>query len=91
MTQTDFIVGGFLGSMLLTGLLAAGQISDEANRRAVCANNLRQIGQAVMLYANENRGRFPNGKYDPDKADKVASYTGSKARHPFQAGRPRSQ
>jgi prepilin-type processing-associated H-X9-DG protein len=31
----------------------------ETAHRVKCGANLRQIGQAMMLYANENRGQFP--------------------------------
>jgi len=31
----------------------------ETAHRVRCASNLRQIGQAMLLYANENRGQFP--------------------------------
>ena len=31
----------------------------ESSQRVKCASNLRQIGQAMLLYANENAGRYP--------------------------------
>jgi prepilin-type processing-associated H-X9-DG protein len=36
----------------------------ETANRVQCASHLRQIGQAMMLYANENNGKFPDS---PDK------------------------
>ncbi len=44
-----------LAAMLLPGLSRAR----EAARRVSCANNLRQMGLALEMYANENGGRFP--------------------------------
>jgi prepilin-type processing-associated H-X9-DG protein len=32
----------------------------ETANRVKCASNLRQIGQACLLYSNENRGKYPN-------------------------------
>jgi prepilin-type processing-associated H-X9-DG protein len=33
--------------------------------RVKCGSNLRQIGQAIMLYANENKGQYPRTFYKP--------------------------
>ncbi|HEY7115324.1 MAG TPA: H-X9-DG-CTERM domain-containing protein [Tepidisphaeraceae bacterium] len=35
-----------------------GRAKEPANR-VKCASNLRTIGQGVLLYANDNQGRFP--------------------------------
>src|SRR5690242_16499995 len=32
---------------------------------ADCASNLRQVGAAITLYANENHGNFPRTRYTP--------------------------
>jgi prepilin-type N-terminal cleavage/methylation domain-containing protein len=37
----------------------------ERARRTVCMSNLRQIGQAIHLYANENKGCIPFGPKAP--------------------------
>jgi len=44
-----------LASMLLPAL----QKARESSRRTVCASNLKQIGLALSLYAEENRGWYP--------------------------------
>lgn len=46
---------GILAAILLPALARAR----EAARRASCANNLRQMGMALIMYSNENHGMFP--------------------------------
>lgn len=44
-------------------------MAEKARHKAyisTCANNLRQIGQALQLYANGNRGNYPRTRYVPD-------------------------
>ena len=36
-----------------------------SSNRVKCASNLRQIGQAIQLYCNENHGNFPRTVYTP--------------------------
>src|ERR1041384_7436516 len=45
-----------VGSMLLPGL----NHSRPHSPRLRCASNLRQIGQGILLYANDNHGKFPS-------------------------------
>src|SRR5687768_12352786 len=33
--------------------------------RVKCGSNLRQIGQAILLYSNENKGAYPRTFYVP--------------------------
>jgi prepilin-type N-terminal cleavage/methylation domain-containing protein/prepilin-type processing-associated H-X9-DG protein len=54
---------GILASLLLPALAR----SREASRRAVCANNLKQMALALKMYSNESRG----GKYPPIQGDPV--------------------
>jgi prepilin-type processing-associated H-X9-DG protein len=35
----------------------------ETSNRVKCGSNLRQIGQAILLYANENKGNYPRTFY----------------------------
>ncbi len=46
---------GILAAILLPALARAR----EAARRASCANNLKQMGLVLKMYANESAGRFP--------------------------------
>jgi prepilin-type N-terminal cleavage/methylation domain-containing protein/prepilin-type processing-associated H-X9-DG protein len=37
------------------------------SKQTACASNLRQIGAAMMLFCNENEGRFPGSTHDGHK------------------------
>ena len=50
---------GILAAILLPALARAR----EAARRASCANNLKQFGVVLKMYANEWNGRFPQGAW----------------------------
>jgi hypothetical protein len=53
--------GGLIVALFLLSLLfmpALGRAREEANR-IKCASNLRQIGQAAFLYANDHGGQLP--------------------------------
>lgn len=66
-------VGGpaLLILLLLLVLLPPIKRAREQANRVKCASNLRQVGQAVFIYASVNGGRFP------DRLDKLLSYAGS--------------
>jgi prepilin-type N-terminal cleavage/methylation domain-containing protein/prepilin-type processing-associated H-X9-DG protein len=59
---------GILAAILLPALARAR----EAARRASCANNLKQMGLTMKMYANEHKGSFPHsgwqygGSPDPE-------------------------
>ena len=51
------------------GYVADQRIEGEAgSRRATVASNLRQIGQAINLYSNDNRGVYPRTESVPASA-----------------------
>lgn len=50
--------------VIISGALiipTVGKVRD-SSRRSVAASNLRQIGQACLIYASENQGRLPEAK-----------------------------
>jgi predicted Zn finger-like uncharacterized protein/prepilin-type processing-associated H-X9-DG protein len=51
----SFIMLGCMISILLPSLNRARETAN----RVKCASNLRQIGQALLLYGNDNRGVYP--------------------------------
>ena len=56
---------GILASLLLPGLVTA----KERARRAVCANNLRQLGLALQFYGGDHAERLPGGQSDNENPD----------------------
>ncbi len=76
-----------LGALFLTGIvpISIGASKERANR-VHCASNLRQIGQALQLYANGNKC-YPQTTYDPTKP-LSNGFTGAGAAIPFGPGGP---
>ena len=90
--------GFTLKELLVVLLLAAGAAAAaaptaealrERDRRIRCAGNLRQIGQAIQMYANENKGNYPRTRYDIRTVTKVAAFTNWQAADPFGEDGPR--
>src|SRR4051812_40831080 len=72
---------------ILIGILLP--VAEKVRHRAyidACASNLRQIGQAMVMYAGDNRGAFPRTIYVPGQPP-IAG-TGSGAANPFGPGGP---
>ena len=68
-----WVAGGVVGALalLLLVLLPPLQRAREQSNRLQCANHMRQLGQAMMIYANGNGGRFP------DRIDRLLAYVPS--------------
>ncbi len=56
------VVIGIIAVLIALLLPSLGRARYEA-RRVACMSNLRQIGQAFMMYASENKGAFPRTYY----------------------------
>jgi len=58
-TLVELLVVIAILSILIGLLLPAIQAARSAARRTQCANNLRQVGIGMALYANSHSGQFP--------------------------------
>jgi prepilin-type N-terminal cleavage/methylation domain-containing protein/prepilin-type processing-associated H-X9-DG protein len=77
------VVIGIIG-VLLAILLPAAEHVRHQGYIDKCASNLRQIGLAISMYANENKGNYPRTLYDPTQP--LTEGTGINAIDPFQGG-----
>ena len=55
------IVTGIVGSVFLSALLLPNLTSERVGARKItCIQNLKQIGLAIRMYAQENKGQYPD-------------------------------
>jgi prepilin-type processing-associated H-X9-DG protein len=73
-TQVDLLVAVIVVLLLAGFAVSAVRALTEADLRKQCAANLRQIGQAVLLYANENKNAFPRTTFDGRKDPPVPTW-----------------
>jgi len=60
-TLPQLLVSISVVSLLAVAILPVLQSDHATLQRAICANNLREIGQAIAMYANDNNDFFPPG------------------------------
>ena len=70
-TLPQLLVSIAVGSLLVVALLPNLQSDRENLQRAICANNLRQIGQAMIMYSDDFRGSFPSAAPVADESGTV--------------------
>ena len=71
-TLIELLVVVAIITLLISILLPSLGRARELARRVKCASNLRSIGQAMYIYANDNYGQFPATEIDPSLAGRNA-------------------
>src|SRR5204862_3419934 len=84
----DLFVVVVLIPLLAVAFLACRQRHEGGSNRVKCASNLRQIGQAFLLYANENKSAYPRTTYVGGDVVKPIWGTGAPATQPFASDGP---
>jgi len=64
-------------ALLISILLPSLNRARETANRVKCASNLRQVGQAILLYSNENKGAYPRTMYSAPAAGAVKATWGT--------------
>jgi len=81
-TLVELLVVIGIIALLISILLPSLNRARETANRVKCASNLRQIGQALLLYANENRGAYPRTYYAAGSNTDLSN-TGYNITNPF--------
>ncbi len=71
-------------AVLMAILLPALEKARESALKVKCASNIRQFGQSLVLYSNENHGQYPRTTYIPGAP--LTEGTSPDAVDPFGAG-----
>jgi prepilin-type processing-associated H-X9-DG protein len=87
-SQRDVLVVAVIVLVITPVLIAVIRAYRDDARRAHCADNLKQIGFALLLYSNENRGFPPRVRYEVAEVVTPVWGTGATSSDPFTGPEP---